>query len=194
MRRERALAPHRLALVVVVLALAGLALLAKHGPAWWQRVYYPLRYQAAIAASAHRFGVDPYLVASLIDAESGFRSDRVSSAGAVGLMQLLPATGAELARKLGVTGDIDAARLRDPALNIELGTRHLADLLERYHDTRTAVAAYNAGAGNVDRWLRRAGATRLGADIPFPETRRYVARVLAGQRRYRELYPDAFSF
>lgn len=192
MRREHAFAPHRVLLVVMVIALAVVALLAKEGPSWWQRVYYPLRYESAISSAAQRFDVDPYLVASLIDAESGFHPDRVSSAGAVGLMQLLPATAAELAEELGVSGTLDAERLRDPRLNIQLGTRHLADLLARYHDTRTAVAAYNAGAGNVDRWLKRSGRTTVGTALPFPETERYVKRVMSGQKRYRELYPNAF--
>jgi len=190
--REHALAPHRVLLVFVVLALAAIAVLATHGPAWWQRLYYPLRYQTVISSAATRFDVDPYLVASLIDAESGFHPERVSSAGAVGLMQLLPTTAGELAIALGVSGTVDADRLQDPELNIKLGTRHLADLLARYSDTRTALAAYNAGSGNVDGWLEDAGTTKLGDDIPFPETERYVKRVLLGEKRYQELYPDAF--
>ena len=193
MPREHALAPHRLGLALIIIVLAAIAFLAISGPAWWQRSYYPLRYETAIAESAGRFGVDPYLVAALIKAESGFDADEVSSAGAVGLMQLLPSTADELARETGVTGVVDEARLKDPVLNIELGTRHLADLLSRYGHTRTALAAYNAGGGNVDRWLEESGETSVGASLPFPETEAYVERVLSGVTRYRELYPDAFE-
>jgi soluble lytic murein transglycosylase len=191
--REHAFAPHRLILIAVILVLAVAALLALRGPAWWQRVYYPLRYETAIADASGRYGVDPYLVAALINAESGFDAAEVSSAGAVGLMQLLPSTASELALELGVEDEIDAERLKDPELNISLGTRHLAQLLQRYDHTRTALAAYNAGGGNVDRWLERSGETSVGSSLPFPETEAYVERVLSEVERYRELYPTAFE-
>lgn len=193
MPREHALAPHRLGPVLVIAVLALVAFLALRGPAWWQRVYYPLRYEAEITRAADEFDIDPYLIAALINAESGFDPGEVSSAGAVGLMQLLPSTAAELAREVGIEGEIDRRRLQEPGLNIELGTRHLADLLARYGHTRTAVAAYNAGGGNVDRWLTESGETSVGARLPFPETESYVERVLSGVSRYRELYPSAFG-
>ncbi len=192
MPREHAFAPHRLGPMLVIVVLALVALLALRGPAWWQRVYYPLRYEDSIAQSAERFDVDPYLVAALINAESGFDEEEVSSAGAVGLMQLLPSTAAEIAVAVGIDGDVDAERLKDPEVNIVLGTRHLADLLARYGDTRTALAAYNAGGGNVDSWLEQSGESSVGTSLPFPETEAYVERVLLEEDRYLELYPDAF--
>ena len=149
-------------------------------------------YETAIAASAARHGLDPYLVAAVINAESGFDRTQVSSAGAVGLMQLMPSTAAEVGAAEGIEGAIDTERLKDAELNIAIGTRHLADLLGKYTDTETALAAYNAGSGNVDRWITEGQSSTLTA-AGFPETRAYVERVLAEEARYRKLYPEAFG-
>lgn len=192
MPREHALAPHRLAPVLVIFVLALVALLALRGPTWWQRVYYPLRYETTIAREAAEADVDPYLVAALINSESGFDHAEISSAGAVGLMQLLPSTADELAEAAGVKGPVGVDELLDPDTNIAIGVYHLADLLERYGDTRTALAAYNAGGGNVDEWLEESGEASVGVSLPFPETEAYVERVLSEVHRYRELYPGVF--
>lgn len=192
MPREHALAPHRLGLALVIVALALVAFLALKGPTWWQRVYHPLRYEGIIAAEADECDVDPYLVAALINAESGFDPTEISSAGAMGLMQLMPATAFDLTEAAGIEGDIEEDDLLDAEINITLGVHHLADLLERYGDTRTALAAYNAGGGNVDEWLEESGETSVGANLPFPETEAYVERVLSEVQKYEELYPDAF--
>lgn len=192
MSREHPFALHRLAIAALVIALAAVLVLAVRGPVWWQRTYHPLSYEALIARAAAEHGVDPYLIAAVINAESSFDAGQVSEAGAVGLMQVMPLTATEAAAEggLGVATDVEA--LKAPALNIDLGTRHLASLLSRYGDTATALAAYNAGEGNVDRWIEGSG----GGDVlasSYPETRRYVERVLKERDRYEKLYPDAFD-
>lgn len=192
MSREHPLALHRAVPVIVIVVLGAVLLLAFRGPVWWQRAYHPLNYETAIAASATRHGLDPYLVAAVINAESGFDRTQVSSAGAVGLMQLMPSTAAEVGAAEDIEGTIDTQRLKDAELNIAIGTRHLADLLGKYTATETALAAYNAGSGNVDRWITEGQASTLTA-AGFPETRAYVERVLAEEARYRELYPEAFG-
>lgn len=114
-------------------------------------------------AAAERYGLEPSLVLAVIAVESAFQPQAVSHRGAQGLMQLMPATAAEL-------GVADAF---DPAANLDGGTRHLRDLLQRYSgDLSRALAAYNAGVASVERH---------GGVPPFPETQRYVAAVL---RRY----------
>jgi soluble lytic murein transglycosylase len=190
--REHPLALHRAAPVIVIIVLGAVLALALRGPVWWQRAYHPLRYESVIAEAAGRHNLDPYLVAAIINAESGFDRTEVSHAGAVGLMQLMPLTAQEVAAAEGMTERIDVERLKDADVNIAIGTRHFADLLGKYGDTETALAAYNAGSGNVDRWIAEGQSSTLTA-AGFPETRAYVDHVLAEAKRYRELYPEAFD-
>ncbi len=192
MSREHPLSLHRALPALVIVALGLVLLLAFRGPVWWQRVYHPLRYEAAIAASAEKNGIDPYLIAAVINSESGFDRTQVSGAGAVGLMQLMPMTAMEVAAAEALNQRVDTEALKDAELNIALGSRHLADLLGRYTETETALAAYNAGSGNVDRWMSEQGGTTLTA-AGFPETRAYVERVLSERARYVKLYPNAFD-
>jgi soluble lytic murein transglycosylase-like protein len=119
-----------------------------------RRQYAPL-----IEAAARRYRLDPALLHAVISAESGYEPDAVSPRGAIGLMQLMPETATEL----GVNP-------WDPAANIDGGARHLARLKRQYPDIRLALAAYNAGEGAVSRHRRTIP--------PYPETRRYVVRVL----------------
>lgn len=192
MSREHPLALHRVAIAAVVLLLTAVAFLAVRGPVWWQRMYHPLKHAEFIAAASAAHAVDPYLVAALINAESGFETNEVSHAGAVGLMQLMPETAVAVAAGAGLAVDAGAEALVEPALNIDLGTRHLAALLKRYGDTGVALAAYNAGEGSVDRWIGESGASGV-LDAAYPETRRYVERVLREQKRYARLYPEVFN-
>jgi soluble lytic murein transglycosylase len=188
-------------LVLLVLALAGLAagVVAVHQtqPAWYvehmppavARRVYPLEHRAAIRAAAARNRLDPALVAGLIYVESGYREDAVSSEGAVGLMQVLPSTAREIAARTGGVR-FRSADLGDPRVNIRYGSRYLRMLLDRYDGSRLdAVAAYNAGARNVDAWRRAAGGRLTAADIEFAETRNYVAEVT----RLAELYGRAYA-
>ncbi|HZL04398.1 MAG TPA: lytic transglycosylase domain-containing protein [Coriobacteriia bacterium] len=192
MSREHPLSPHRIAIAAVVLLLTAIAFLAVRGPAWWQRQYYPLEYAGIIGVVSAEHGVDPYLVSALINAESGFDASEVSHAGAIGLMQVMPETAAEVAREWGLLSATDTQALLRPELNIDIGTRHLAALIERYGDPAVALAAYNAGEGSVDRWIEESGKSGVLA-AAYPETRRYVRRVLQERDRYAALYPDAFG-
>jgi len=180
------------AILGVLLGLGVVTLLFLRGPASWQKRYYPLEFQASILESSTRYQINPYLIAAVINAESGFDPTTRSSAGAVGLMQVLPSTARELADR----GAVDAAtyppeELSDPAVNIEYGTAYLRQLIRRYHEVETALAAYNAGLRHVDEWADKGGDIRDA--IEFPETRHYVLRVVRGRDRYEALYPDAFE-
>lgn len=191
MSREHPFAFHRVAIVATVAVLAAVALLAVYGPAWWQKAYHPLKYRDQIARSASAEDVDPYLVAAVVNVESGFDTGRVSKAGAVGLMQVLPATADEVFRDAAGTPTV--ARLHEPAFNIAVGTRYLHQLLSRYHgDEGAALAAYNGGATNADRWVAAAKGGDVKASVGFPVTKRYVTDVLKQRDTYRRLYPDAF--
>ncbi len=191
MARSHPLALHRVAIVAVVAALAALAFLALRGPEGFQRFFYPLAYTDEIAASAERHRINPYLVAAVINEESGFDAGVESRAGAVGLMQVMPTTADELRMRGLVDEEVVAAGLTDPAANIEYGTAYLRLLVERYHEIETALAAYNAGLRHADRWAAEGGDIREA--IAFPETRHFVVRVVRAKERYEELYPDAFE-
>lgn len=181
----------RWVLLGVVVGLGVVTGLFLRGPAFWQRQYYPLRYEAQIADSATRYKINPDLVAAVINAESSWDADTLSSAGAVGLMQVLPSTAEDLARRgLVDDGRYPLGALSEPAVNIEYGTAYLRFLVGRYHEVETALAAYNAGLRHADEWASKGGNIRTA--IEFPETKHYVLRVMRGRDRYQELYPDAF--
>lgn len=153
-------------------------------------VNYPLAYSEHVAKNAAKCGIPASLIYAIIRAESGFSPVALSPAGAVGLMQLMPATAAIIAQ--GGNGSSDPDRLTQPGVNIDSGVRHLKDLLALYDgDLVCAVAAYNAGSGNVNRWRKTFGnksADEFIENIPFAETREYVKKVLAGAEIYRRFY------
>lgn len=179
-------------LLGVLVLLGGVTLLFARGPAFWQKQYYPIAYQSQISDSAARHRISPFLVAAVINAESSWAPGAHSSAGAVGLMQVMP----ETAKDLAGMHKVDAKRfppgnLSDPAVNIEYGTAYLRYLVGRYHEVETALAAYNAGLRHADEWAKHGDNIRSA--IEFPETKSYVLKVMRGKQRYELLYPDAFN-
>jgi soluble lytic murein transglycosylase len=145
-------------------------------------VLYPLRYKSEIIKYAGLNNLPPALVASLINAESGFEHTKVSSKGAVGLMQIMPTTASYVAQKYAMSAV--TPNLFDAEENIALGTKYLAYLTERFGDTATALFAYNAGEGKVAGWLAENNMTTL-TECPYPETNAYVAKVLRGMNFYK---------
>ena len=154
------------------------------------RSRYKLAYEEEILASAEEFDLDPCLVCGVIFTESGFRQNAKSGVGALGLMQLMPATGLEEAELLGIEG-VTEQRLTEPALNIRLGCNYLRKLLDEFGTESVALAAYNAGPGRVRQWLKEYGKKEDGSIlyIPYPETSKYVSRVQSAKGVYGRLYP-----
>jgi soluble lytic murein transglycosylase len=156
----------------------------------------PLAYSDVIREQAADKHLDPALVAAVIYAETKF-DPRPSSAGAQGLMQILPQTAEFLARRSGAT-TFRIADLSTPQVNIAYGSYYLRYLLDHYRGQEMlALAAYNGGETNVDRWLARArrdGLTLTVDEVPFPQTRAYVARVLKAQQDYRRTYPSQLGY
>ena len=166
----------------------------REGHPWTRRlagVIYPFPYRDLIFEKAKEREVDPFLMAGLIRQESAFKADIVSVAGAVGLMQVMPATGRELARAVGPRGFREAS-LRIPEVNLHLGSRFLVDMLRRYDSRLTLVlSAYNAGPSRANRWRQLPEASdpaRFTERIPFAETRGYVKNVTRNLHVYRWLY------
>lgn len=154
-------------------------------------VIFPVDHWDLIRKHAASKKLDPHLVAALVAQESTFDEEARSPANARGLMQIMPATGRRLARVEGVSR-FTPARLNDPELNVRLGTRYLASLIDRFGGLHFALASYNAGESRVVRW--RAERPGLGTeefidDIPFPETQNYVKKILGTADDYRLLYP-----
>ncbi len=172
-----------------ILAVAGLALYPTLHHAV-KEITLPLRHEDIIRQQAARKHLDPALVAAVIYAESKFDA-RDSATGAKGLMQIQPTTARFIARRSGGTA-FEIADLADPQVNIAYGCYYLRYLLGRYDGNATlAVAAYNGGETNVDRWIGDSGRGRAGfrpQDIRFAETRAYVDRVLNARRDYRANY------
>jgi soluble lytic murein transglycosylase len=159
-------------------------------PAEVLSVIYPLQYWPLISKHAAAHKLDPYLVAALIAQESTFDKDIVSSAKAVGLMQVLPSTGRRWGRRLGIRS-VTARRLTVAEINVRIGTAYFADLKRQFGSDHAALAAYNAGESRVARWQReRPGVVQdeFIDDIPFPETQNYVRRILGTADDYRRLY------
>jgi soluble lytic murein transglycosylase len=158
-----------------------------------KEITLPLRHEDIIRQQARDKGIDPALIAGVIYAESRFRDGQVSAAGAQGLMQLTPETAKDIARWTGGVA-FTTKDLGTPQVNIAYGAYYLRHMLERYGGNQSlALAAYNAGAGNVDRWLSEAGVqgkTFRVRDIPFAETRGYVEAVDQAQHDYRANYAD----
>lgn len=150
----------------------------------------PLADTTVIREQAIAKHLDPALIAAVIYAETKFEP-RTSSAGALGLMQLLPETASFIARKSGGIR-FTTADLSTPKINVAYGSWYLRYLLDHYEgDEMLAIAAYNGGLANVDYWVAKArseGGSLSISDIPFPETQEYVRRVLAAQQEYRAAY------
>ena len=165
------------ALIAVTFAAVDLT-----SPPWYERIRYPLRYSEYVRVHAKRHGLDPALVAAVIYQESRWRTTAKSSSGAIGLMQLTPDTARGIAiRTHGSAFHTDD--LYDPEINIRYGSWYLRHLLDKYGEEEAALAAYNAGQANVDRWRA------AGKGIAFSETRHYVQQV----ERLRRIYARAYA-
>ena len=175
----------RVLAVLLVLAAAGGGVLyvEETKPGWYARLRYPLEYEHIVTAHARNYELDPALLAAVIYRESKFDPNARSSAGAIGLMQLLPETAKGIALHTGGSR-FTVDDLYDPEINVRYGAFYLRRLLRKYDDEELALAAYNAGQRNVDEWIAR------GGRIAFDETRAYVKEVLELRVLYRRAYGD----
>ncbi len=157
-----------------------------------ERYCYPLKYENTVIAAAGEAGVSPSLVAGVILAESGFDPKAQSEVGALGLMQLMPDTARWIAEAHQIEVEqADNRRLQEPELNIFLGAYYLAWLLQRFDNKSVeALAAYNAGQHEVDSWIEEQGEPLTVEEIPVPETRFFVKKVLNNAEKYSKLYPQ----
>lgn len=152
---------------------------------------YPQEYSEFVCKYSEENDIDPLLTFAVIKAESNFNSEVISNSDAIGLMQLLERT-AEDVMVNNIEGDFSKDMLFEPEENIKIGTKYLATLLKRYDDNYVvAVAAYNAGIGTVDEWIKNGIIKKDGSDIeniPYKETNNYVRKIIRDYRIYKNLY------
>lgn len=198
--RRRAAVRRRRLVVATLIGVAALVILIPMAMPLFRKAVndltLPLAYSDVIREQAVEKHLDPGLIAGVIYAETKF-DPRPSSAGAEGLMQILPQTAEFLARRSGAT-TFHVSDLGTPSVNIAYGSYYLRYLLDRYGGQNVlALAAYNAGETNVDRWvadLRQEGRPLTISEIPFPQTQAYVEKVLRAQQQYRRTYPAELGY
>jgi soluble lytic murein transglycosylase len=161
-------------------------------PVTYWKLLFPQPYWSDLVTDSQRNGLDPYLVASLIRQESEFNAGAVSHANAYGLMQLLPSVGKAAAKREGIK-NFNANLLLNPAINLQLGTLNLKQVLDRFGGQKEyALAAYNAGDVPIRQWLSSGDykdVAEFVESIPYTETREYVQAILRNREMYRQLYP-----
>jgi soluble lytic murein transglycosylase len=170
-----------LSIFVLLAAAGGAFAYIQSDPDWYVRLRYPLEYQEIVAGHGKNYDLDPALLAAVIYRESKFDAQARSASGAIGLMQLLPDTAKGIALHTGGS-EFELADLWNPEINVRYGAFYLRRLLNKYGNVRLALAAYNAGQANVDRWR----AANQG--IAFAETRQYVDEVLRARDIYAKTY------
>jgi soluble lytic murein transglycosylase len=168
-------------------ALGAFAYLQHTEPPWYARLWYPLHYSTNVRVYASQDHLDAALLAAVIESESKFNPTARSDAGAVGLMQLTPATAKGIAQYTGGSR-FRLSDLTNPDINIRYGAWYLGHLMNKYRNERLALAAYNAGQENVDSWQR----AHVG--IQFSETRDYVSKVERLQKIYRKAYASQLGY
>ncbi len=171
--------------------LIGLLIILVANAGNFLRLLYPVKYMNYIKIYSAEYQIDPYLIMSIIKAESNFDHEAVSTKNASGLMQIMKPTALWLADRMEMA-DFDYAKITEPDINIKMGCYYIDYLLGLFDgDVKNALAAYNAGEGNVSQWLADETCSSDGKTlfyVPFPETRRYITRVTNYEKMYRLLY------
>ena len=157
------------------------------------KMIYPKTYKEIVSIYVEETNVEENLIFALIKAESNFNEEALSNKGAIGLMQLMEETAKDVANKNGIELDLSNIKqdLLKPEININIGTKYIATLLEKYQNKEVALAAYNAGTGTVDNWIEKGIIKADGSDIeniPYKETNNYVRKILRDYKIYQTLY------
>lgn len=154
---------------------------------------YPIEYKKYVEKYSKEYSIDPFLIYSIIKAESNFNKDDISVTGAIGLMQIMEDTAYEVAQKANIEIN-NKQQLHDPKVNINIGIAYFANLLKIYdNNLNLSIIAYNAGMGNVNKWVKQKVINDDGTDIeniPFKETKIYTQKILKNYENYKKIYND----
>ena len=173
---------------IIIIAIAFVIINSTNIQKIIQRKLYPKRYSYEVEKYAREYNVDVNLIYAVIKAESNFDKNAMSRKNAKGLMQLMYDTAEDVAKQIGL--EINEDKILEPEVNIYLGTKYLSVLLSKYGNIGVALAAYNAGSGNVDNWISEGIIQADGSDlenIPFKETNNYVRKILRDYKIYSDL-------
>ena len=154
------------------------------------KYFYKDDYREYVEEYSEKYSVDKNLIFAIIKAESNYDENAVSNAGAKGLMQIMDSTSKDIAEKISIKINSDEDIL-NPKINIELGTKYISMLIEKYQNINLALAGYNAGSGNVDKWIEDSILNKDGSNIeniPFLETNNYVRKILRDYEIYQKIY------
>ena len=154
-----------------------------------QKIIYKKDYQEYVQKYSQEYDVDENLVYALIKAESNFNANAESGKGAIGLMQLMESTAQDVCKKTDLNEDVKD-KLLEPEININIGTKYLSILIQKYGNVEVAITAYNAGIGTVDTWIEKGIIKADGSDvenIPYKETNNYVRKILRDYKIYTNL-------
>ncbi|RCW48778.1 MULTISPECIES: lytic transglycosylase domain-containing protein [unclassified Halanaerobium] len=174
--------------IISLVLLAVCILLLFSQPYYFKLYFQPIKYREIISKEAETSSVDSDLLAALIFVESGFNSDALSSRGAVGLMQIMPETAGWIAEQKDLENFV-VSDLYNPKINIEFGSWYFAHLLEKFDNKlNLALAAYNAGQGNVSKWIESGWDGKMGEEysVPFEETDDFIRKVLKTRSFYQK--------
>ena len=157
-----------------------------------QKIIYKKDYEEYVQKYAQEYNVDEYLIYALIKAESNFNSKAKSSKDAIGLMQLMESTAQDVCKKtdLQISSDELSEKLLEPDININIGTKYLSILIQKYGNIEIAITAYNAGIGTVDTWIEKVIINADGSNvenIPYKENNNYVRKILRDYKIYTNL-------
>lgn len=186
---------HKKIILLTLIILAILILTIFRPQNWILKKIYKQDYSEYVYKYSKENEIDPMLIFAIIKAESNFNRNIKSSSGAIGLMQLMESTAVERANKIGEEVSVKEA-LYNPEKNIKIGTSYYAYLVKRYNEnTLLALAAYNAGIGNVDEWIKEGIIKEDGSNIeniPYKETNNYVRKIMRDYKIYKNLYEEKF--
>ena len=157
-----------------------------------QKIIYKKDYKEYVQKYAQEYNVDENLIYALIKAESNFNSKAKSSKDAIGLMQLMESTAQDVCKKtdLQISSDELSEKLLEPDININIGTKYLSILIQKYGNIEIAITAYNAGIGTVDNWIEKGIINSDGSNvenIPYKETNNYARKILRDYKIYTNL-------
>mgnify|MGYP005763983575 CR=1 FL=1 len=174
-------------IIIVFIFTIIISVFTENAKSFLIKLIYKIGYSEYVEEFAEKYNVEKELIYAIIKVESNFDENAVSKSNAKGLMQIMTATAQEIADKYGI--NLTEENITDPKINIEIGTIYISQLLEKYNNKQVALAAYNAGQGNVNKWITQETIKSDGSDIeniPFPETNMYVRKVMRDYNIYKD--------